>query len=93
MQNTYPVKKMPMEKGLVRKWRCEKRTYRIDPSRICFFKFILEAYDGMAQLTTLDPALGLMNVYVAPGCAGEFEELVSELKKELLLETVDFRGK
>lgn len=81
---------MPFEKDLPRGWRCQKRTYRIDPSKICFFKFILEAYDGMAQLTTLDPALGLIDVYIVPGCAKEFEELVAELKKELLLETINF---
>ncbi len=81
---------MPKEKSSAPGPRCKKRTYRINPSKICFFRFVLEAYDGMAQLTTLDPDLGLIDVYIAPGCAEEFEGLVSELKGHILMEATDF---
>jgi hypothetical protein len=75
-----------MHKDFTENLRCEKRTYRIDPSNIAFLKFVLEAYEGMAQLTTSDPALGLIDVYIAPGCANDFELLLSDLKKQMLIE-------
>jgi hypothetical protein len=71
--------------------QCKKRTFRIDPSRIGFLKFILEAYEGLGQLTTLNPALGLVIVYVPPGRSEEFENLVTDLKKEIFMETAVLR--
>ncbi len=32
-----------------------KKYYRIERKEICFLKFIFEAYDGIAMLTTVDP--------------------------------------
>jgi hypothetical protein len=65
-----------------------KRTYRVDRSQISFLKFILEAYDGMAQLTTLNPGLGLVEIYVASGCMEDFEKIIRDLKKQMLIEAI-----
>jgi hypothetical protein len=64
------------------------RTYRVDTSQISFLKFILEAYDGMAQMTTLDPGLGVIEIYVASGCLKDFEMLIGDLKKQMPIEAV-----
>ena len=69
-----------------------KKKFRVDPSRIYFIKFILEAYDNMAQLTTLDPDLGLIEIFVAPGFGDDFEELLADLKKQFLIEPRDGSG-
>jgi len=68
------------------------RTYRVDTSRISFLKFILEAYDGMAQLTTLNPDLGLVEIYVASGCMSDFEKVIMDLKKQMLIECIGYAG-
>lgn len=60
----------------------------MDTSQISFLKFILEAYDGMAQLTTLNPGLGLIEIYVAEGCLKDFEKVIMDLKKQMLIEAV-----
>ncbi|MDJ0721487.1 MAG: DUF4911 domain-containing protein [Desulfobacterales bacterium] len=44
--------------------------YRIDRRDISFLRYILEAYDGMAVVTTRDAAQGIVSVTVAPGCEG-----------------------
>ncbi len=37
---------------------CERQEITINPSRIAFLKFILEGYDGLAILSTLDAKQG-----------------------------------
>jgi hypothetical protein len=46
----------------------------------------------LAQLTTLNPALGLVSVMIAPGRSEEFELLLSELEKDILLEIQNVIG-
>lgn len=62
--------------------------YRVDRREIAYFKFILEAYEHMAVLTTLNPEAGRVVCHVAPGCEETFEALIQELKKEIMLEAV-----
>lgn len=64
----------------------------MDTSQISFLKFILEAYDGMAQLTTLNPGLGLVEIYVASGCLKDFEKLILNLKKQMPIEIMGHSG-
>jgi len=66
------------------------KKFRVDTSQISFLKFILEAYEGMAQLTTLDPGLGLVEIYVAPGCMKDFESIIMDLKKQMLIEVIEY---
>ncbi len=48
--------------------RTTQHLYRVDRRDISFLRFILEAYDGMAVVTTRDAAMGIVSVTVAPGC-------------------------
>lgn len=66
-----------------------KKYYRIDRSEICFLKFIIEAYDGLAVLTTVDPETGIVMLYIAPGCEAEIETILQELKKNIIIEALD----
>lgn len=63
------------------KWR-----YRIDRREIAFFKFILEAYEGIAVLTTDDPRRGLISIRVAPGCEEEVRCVIEDLKRRIMIE-------
>jgi hypothetical protein len=62
--------------------------YRVDPYEIHYLKFILEAYDGLATLTTLDSQEGLVQLAVPPGCSRSLENLMEALGQELKLERV-----
>ncbi len=62
------------------------RHYRVDRRQISFLKFIIEAYDGIAVLTTIDPASGIVAIRVAPGCGKEVDEVLDALKSDLLIE-------
>jgi hypothetical protein len=62
--------------------------YQVDPYEIHYLKFILEAYEGLAMLTTLDPQKGLVQLAVPPGCHHALEALMEALGQELELKRV-----
>lgn len=67
---------------------CHERYLRINPSEICFVKFILEGYDGLAVLSTVDAVRGVVRLAVAPGREQELEPLIGFLSETILMEPV-----
>jgi hypothetical protein len=63
-----------------------RQYYRVAGRDISFFRFVLEGYDGLAVLTTLDPRTGLVALTVAPGCEEDVAAVVSGLKSEMMIE-------
>ncbi|MBW2367814.1 MAG: DUF4911 domain-containing protein [Deltaproteobacteria bacterium] len=66
-----------------------KKRYRIDRREIHFIKFILEAYEGVAVLTTLDPKAGLIELMIAPGREDEALDLIEDLGAQMRIERVE----
>ncbi len=58
----------------------------MDRREIFFLKFILEAYDGIATLTTVDAHQGIVLLRIAPGCEDEVETVLQDLKKDMMME-------
>ncbi len=65
-----------------------KKYYRVDRREISFLKFILEAYDGLAVLTTVDSEKGIVVVSIAPGCEADVEMILQDLKKNVMIENI-----
>ena len=65
-----------------------KKYYRIDRREISFLKFILEAYDGLAVLTTIDSEKGIVVINIAPGCEADVEMILQDLKKNVMIENI-----
>lgn len=63
-----------------------KQYYRVDRREIAFIKFIVEAYDGIAVMETLDPMAGIVVFHIAPGCERDIDALLEDLKREILIE-------
>ena len=63
-----------------------KKYIRIDRREICFLKFILEAYDGIASITTVNSHLGVVRLHIPPGCAEDVEIILQDLKKNFIIE-------
>ena len=63
-----------------------KKYLRIDRREISFLKFILEAYDGIATLTTIDAHQGVVMLRIAPGCEGDVEAVLQDLKKDIIID-------
>ena len=59
--------------------------YRVDRRKIAFIKFIFEAYDGIAGMRTINPAKGIIELHIAPGCEEQVEQVLQDLQKEILI--------
>lgn len=66
--------------------RTVKQVYRVDRRRINLIRFIFEAYEGLAMVTTLDPAAGVIALLVAPGCEEMAKTVIMDLGKRFLIE-------
>jgi hypothetical protein len=68
--------------------RSERVMYRVDRYEIHYLKFILEAYEGLATLTTLNSEKGIIQLAVPPGRKDSLESLLAALGHELRLERI-----
>ena len=64
--------------------------YRVDRRDISLLRFILEAYEGVATLTTVDPREGIVKVLAAPGRERLVADLMATLcaSREILMEPI-----
>jgi hypothetical protein len=67
-----------------------KRYYRVDRRDIAFLRFVFEAYEGLAIIETLNPELGIIVFYIAPGCESDVDMILSDLKGDITMEAVHF---
>lgn len=63
--------------------------YRVDRRQINMVKFIFEAYEGVASVTTLEASSGRIVVAVAPGCEATAQEVMADMGKIFLVEVCD----
>lgn len=71
---------------------CQKKYLRVDRRQIAFLKFIFEAYDGIANLTTIDGKLGIISVNIPNGCSDIVDNILEEMKRDILIESLEERG-
>jgi len=65
-----------------------KKYLRVDRREVAFLKFIFEAYDGLAVVSTVDPESGIVMFHIAPGCEADVEMILQDLKKKIMIEQV-----
>ena len=69
-----------------------KRFYRVDRREISYLRFIFEAYEGMATIETLNSELGLIVIYIAPGCESDVEMVLRDLGNHIMIETANYNS-
>jgi hypothetical protein len=77
---------MLKEKNLLESTR---KLVQIDRKSVGFIKFIFEAYDGLASITTIDPVAARIVLNIAPGSEPEVEMLLDDLKRYMLIRRVE----
>jgi hypothetical protein len=55
---------------------------KVDRKDLSYLRWTVESYDGMALVSTLDPALAHVEIRIAPGCESMVTELLSHLARE-----------
>jgi len=66
-----------------------KRYYRLPPQQIAWLRFVLESYDGLAFVRSLDGRLGLVEVAYPPSRRHDAETLLDSLGRDVPLEQVE----
>ncbi len=66
--------------------KVSKKYYRVNPRDICFIRYVFEAHDGLAVISTLPEAKDTIVLRIAPGNEEDVLAIVSGLKKELTME-------
>ena len=67
-----------------------QKKYRVDRKKIGFIKFIFEAYEGVAVVSTIDKRKNLIMLSIAPDLMEESDIIVNDLKKDFLFDEAQF---
>ncbi len=68
------------------------RYFAVNRSDIAYLRFIIESYEGLATLSTMDGKKGIVSLS-SPRCfAGEVDRLVHALKSEIMITEITFTG-
>lgn len=62
------------------------RYYHVDRRDIVFIRYIFEAYDGIAVVSTVSSEKDIIVIYTAPGCEEEVASVVFDLCQKLKMD-------
>jgi hypothetical protein len=55
---------------------------QIPPHEIAYLTFVLESYEGVAAIRTVDPRTGIIELMVSPSYQEEIREILKDLAEE-----------
>lgn len=64
------------------------RNFKIDPREIVFIKAVLESYEGMVVIRTLEAGKPVIELLIAHDFAPTIDRVIQELQGQVLLEEV-----
>ena len=63
--------------------------YEVDKKDIAYIVSVIEAYDNLAVVRTLDQGRGLIEMLISPDFIDDVNELTENLKKEIPIRKID----
>ena len=66
-----------------------RKRYRIDRKSVCRLKFIFEAYDGIAMVSTTNPYAAEVELRIPPGCEADVDDLIMDLGRDMIIEPIN----
>jgi hypothetical protein len=85
MVNGTPDQAMASTDGAAKE--CSLLRLHMRPERIHFLKFILEGYDGLAVLTTVDASQGLVEIRYPIEVADDLKNLLNHIHSQIVKNT------
>lgn len=70
-----------------------EKHFKINRRDISYIKFILEGYEGLAIVTTIDRYDAIVKLVIAPDFVSEVENIVMALKDEIDIEEIEGKEK
>jgi hypothetical protein len=67
---------------------CFKRFFRILPRHIAHFQFLIEGYDGIATVSTVDSRVAVVMLRIPDGLEGFVDDVLQALARE---QSIPFR--
>lgn len=64
------------------------RYYRLNRRDLVYLKFILEAYEGMSTLSTVDSSGVVVRLSVPAGFDVDMQDLMNAIRRDILIEDV-----
>jgi hypothetical protein len=59
-----------------------KKYFKINRRNIAIVQFIIEGYEGMATVSTIDPHTAIIKISIMPDFISEFSGLIDDLKNK-----------
>jgi len=66
------------------------RYFKVAHRDMVFLKFILEAYEGMNVMSTVDNKAGIIRIAVMPGFVADMDALLASLGEQVNMEPVQW---
>ena len=67
------------------------RYFRVPHREMVYLKFILEAYEGMNVMSTVDNREGIIRVAIMEGFVDDLDRLLAELGRQVPMEPVEWQ--
>ncbi len=67
-----------------------KRCFKVNRKDIAYLHFIIESYEGLATLSTIDGKNGVVQLSIPSEFAGEVDSLLQALKDEIMITEIPF---
>ena len=68
------------------------RYFKVDRRDLVLLKFILEAYEGMSTLSTVEPAGAIIRLSIPAGFAEDIESIIDSLGADIPIHEVTFEA-
>jgi len=66
------------------------RYFKVAHRDMVFLKFILEAYEGMNVMSTVDNKAGIIRIAIMPGFVDDMDGLLADLGRQVVMEPVEW---
>jgi hypothetical protein len=66
------------------------RYFKVRHRDMVYLKFILEAYEGMNVMSTVDNVAGIIRIAIMEGFEADMDGLLAELGRQVTMEAVDW---
>lgn len=70
-----------------------KKYYKLRRKDISLIQFLIEGYEGMATVTTVEPQTAIIQVSIIPDFISEMKNVINDLKNKYEIEEINYPEK
>jgi len=70
-----------------------KKYFKLKRKDIALVQFIIEGYEGMATVTTIDSQTAIIQISIIPDFISDISAVIKDLKNKYKMEEINFSGK